>query len=108
SDAEPTLPYSGSGTNKTIGQSLRKGENVLRKVLTPGDWTLWIYESTGEKSDELQTLAPCTPFSFKIDISTDNLQETLVSCLAPRLPEQLLPGFDNPPGFIHYRENALV
>jgi len=94
--------------NCTVGERHKINENILRTVLTPGDYTLWIIDSIGEKDSSLIP-GGCVPFSFSFSLTTEAMRESFLTCEAPHLPDSLLPGlFDYPPGYFHYRESVLL
>lgn len=64
-------------------------ENILKSVITPGNYTLWIYDQIGEKDISLTS---CTPFSLEVSLNPELIKENFVNCDAPPIPKSLIPG----------------
>jgi len=92
--------------NCTLGTNSIMNSNKLKTILTPGTFTLYIYEKTGEKDSVLPN---CAPFSFDFKLSLERSRENPVTCEALPLPTSLIPGlYDNPPGYLYYRDEPLM
>eukprot|EP01091_Cochliopodium_minus_P008899 TRINITY_DN2090_c0_g1_i1.p1 TRINITY_DN2090_c0_g1~~TRINITY_DN2090_c0_g1_i1.p1 ORF type:complete len:3438 (-),score=854.08 TRINITY_DN2090_c0_g1_i1:40-10353(-) len=93
----------------TIGVDDRLNYNVIKTVLTGGNYTLWIYDTIGEQN---ATLAPCTPFSFKVDIQKLPQTESFLTCTNSKLPTNLnAPGLMDSTGssqYFYFQEKVLV
>lgn len=103
-DLDVTCYADTSGTCE-IGVNSRMNENTLKAALEPGQYSLWIYDMTGEKDT---SLSPCIPFSLTMKLEAEAIDETFYNCDAPMLPDVLLPGYDEPKGFVHYLDSPLL
>eukprot|EP01133_Synstelium_polycarpum_P007915 gene7915-9294_t len=93
--------------NCSIGVHTSKGHSVIKTVLAPGEYKLWIYDQTFEKTftDSL----PCTPFSLAIDIQSAHETETILNCDAYTLPPTFnAPGFIDDEGYLYFNDDVFL
>jgi len=89
-----------------IALHTQPNQNILQAALTAGTYTLWLFERIGEKNTDL---SPCSPFSLKLDIDSEQFVENFLTCDASVIPSQLQTSiFEDPPGYIYFQESALL
>ncbi|KAN0043380.1 hypothetical protein ACTA71_011032 [Dictyostelium dimigraforme] len=93
--------------NCTIGVHLSKSHSIIKTVLLPGDYIIWIYDQTQEKDLAIQL--PCLPFSMFIDINPAQQVEDFLNCQSFFLPSSFNePGYIDDGGFMYFDEDVYL
>ncbi|KAM9960930.1 hypothetical protein ACTFIW_010090 [Dictyostelium discoideum] len=93
--------------NCTIGVHLSKSHSIIKTVLLPGDYSIWIYDQTQEKDLAIQL--KCLPFSMFIDIQPAQQVEDFLNCQSYFLPSSFNePGFIDDGGFMYFDEDVYL
>jgi len=94
-----------------VGSSLAQNHNSLRTTLSPGKYSLWIFDKIDRRFPDLLTPAARKPdpITFYYRISQSKSEETIVSCDASPLPTSLnVPGLIDDTGYLSFREKVLL
>eukprot|EP01132_Coremiostelium_polycephalum_P004201 gene4201-5258_t len=92
-----------------IGSHLVKSHVVLRQVVKPGNYSLWIYDQTQEKDYSIQPTGDCTPFSFSVNIESAHQTETFLNCPAYDLPVSFNePGYMDDLGYLYFDDDVTL
>jgi len=81
-----------------VGSNYRYNQHVLMTNLPPGNYTVWLFEVTSERSSHIT----CNPFSLSLEIVPISQDENLLTC--PYLPP---PSSLNTPGFLDHAGNLF-
>ncbi|KAN0003868.1 hypothetical protein ACTFIZ_010033 [Dictyostelium cf. discoideum] len=93
--------------NCTIGVHLSKSHSIIKTVLLPGDYIIWIFDQTQEKDMAVQL--KCLPFSMVIDIQPAQQVEDFLNCQSYFLPSSFNePGFLDDGGFMYFNEDVYL
>jgi hypothetical protein len=88
------------------GSKTVQNHNVLEQVLSPGKYTLWIYDIVDQKNT---TISGCSPYQLRVDLTPLTSVENSLSCTAPRVPKTLNdPGYISEEGYLQYSENPYI
>jgi len=88
-----------------VGSNYRYNQHVLMTNLPPGNYTVWLFEVTAERSNHIT----CLPFSLSLEIAPTPADENLLNC--PNLPPPLSlnsPGFIDHAGNLFFLQDVLI
>ncbi|KAK5576095.1 hypothetical protein RB653_007233 [Dictyostelium firmibasis] len=93
--------------NCTMGVHLSKGHSIIKTVLLPGSYVIWIYDQTQEKDSAIQL--KCLPFSMFIDIQPAQQVEDFLNCQSYFLPASFNePGYLDDGGYMYFDEDVYL
>jgi hypothetical protein len=100
-----SLDCSGDGTCH-LGVARYQSERFLKRLLSPGDYDLWLYERASDRVPELTTAQTCVPFTFAVVIEPSAEKASYLTCRAEPLPDTV--DTDLAVDGWNYAEDALI